>query len=134
MPDLFVARDTSAYSAYYTRLQSHNLVREFALNFYQDHKTELEAMRFEQFNSTFRISDAQLQALTAKAAHDGVPADAAGMRRCSTLLKDQLKALIARSAYGKTAYYQVLRDQDAELQQALRALGDDGSTLLGLLK
>jgi carboxyl-terminal processing protease len=136
MPDLFVPRDTSAYSAYYTRLQSHNLVREFALNFYQDHKVELEGLRFEQFNSTFHISDTQLQALAAQAARDGVPADAAGMRRCSTLLRTQLKALIARSAYGKTAYYQVLRDQDAELQQALRAMSGSGesSTLLGLLK
>ncbi|TGE21404.1 S41 family peptidase [Hymenobacter aquaticus] len=134
MPDLFVPRDTSAYSPYYTRLQSHNLVREFALNFYQDHKAELEGLRFEQFNSSFRISDGQLQTLAAQAAHDGVPADAAGLKRCATLLRGQLKALIARSAYGKTAYYQVLRDQDAELQQALRALDDNGSTLLGLLK
>ncbi|MCB2406590.1 S41 family peptidase [Hymenobacter lucidus] len=136
MPDLFVPRDTSAYSAYYTRLQSHNLVREFALNFYQDHKDELEGLRFEQFNTTFRITDIQLQALAAQAAHDGVPADAAGLKRCTPLLRGQLKALIARSAYGKTAYYQVLRDQDAELQQALRALSGTGeaSTMLGLLK
>ncbi|TGE15258.1 S41 family peptidase [Hymenobacter elongatus] len=136
MPDLFVPRDTTAYSAYYTRLQSHNLVREYALNFYQDHRAELEALRFEQFNTTFHISDTQLQAVTAQGVRNGVPADAAGMRRCATLLRGQLKALIARSAYGKTAYYQVLRDQDVELQQALRALGTSGeaSGLLGLLK
>ena len=42
-------RDTSAQSAYYLRLQSLNLVREFGLSYYQDHKEELDALRFEQF-------------------------------------------------------------------------------------
>ncbi|HEX8349642.1 MAG TPA: S41 family peptidase [Hymenobacter sp.] len=131
MPDFFVARDTSAYSAYFTRLQNHNLVREFALNFYQDHKTELAGLRFEQFNATFHISDIQLQTLSARAEKDGVKPDAAGLRRASALLRNQLKAYIARSAYGKTAYYTVLRDQDKEMQQALHALTDT-STLLAL--
>jgi len=124
MPDLFVARDTSAYSAYFTRLQSHNLVREFALNFYQDHKAELEGLRFEQFNATFRISDLQLQALSTLAQKDGVKFDAAGLRRATPLLRTQLKAYIARSAYGKAAYYTVLNDQDKEMQQALQALSN----------
>jgi len=129
MPDLFVARDTSAYSAYFTRLQSHNLVREFALNFYQEHKAELEGLRFEQFNATFRISDIQLQALSARAVNDGVKLDPAGMRRATPLLRTQLKAYIARSTYGKAAYYTVLNDQDQEMQQALHALSNTGSLL-----
>ncbi|WP_188811547.1 S41 family peptidase [Hymenobacter cavernae] len=129
MPDLFVARDTSAYSAYFTRLQSHNLVREFALKFYQEHKAELEGLRFEQFNATFRISDAQLQALSARAVNDGVKLDAAGMRRAAPLLRTQLKAYIARSTYGKAGYYTVLNDQDREMQQALQALSNTSSLL-----
>lgn len=130
MPDLFVPRDTSAYSAYYTRLQSHNLIREFALNFFQDHREELEGMRFEQFNALFRISDVQLQTLAAKASQDGIPADAAGLRRCTALVRNQLKAHIAKSAYGKTAYYQVLREQDHELQQAFHAVTDGNASLM----
>ncbi|SNR52043.1 S41 family peptidase [Hymenobacter mucosus] len=130
MPDVFVPRDTTAYSAYYTRLQSHNLVREFAVRFFQEHKTELEGLRFEQFSQSFRISDAQLQQLAARAAQDGVANDAAGLRRCAPLLRSQLKALIARSAYGKAAYFQVLNQEDVEIQQALRVVTDSGSTLM----
>ncbi|RPD49506.1 S41 family peptidase [Hymenobacter sediminis] len=134
MPDLFVPRDTTAFSPYYTRLQSLNLVREFALSYYQEHKAELDGLRFEQFNQSFRISDVQLQQLAAKAARDGVPQNAAGMQRSATLLRNQLKALIARSAYGKSAYYQVLNQEDAEMQQALRAIQEPGTTaMLGLL-
>ncbi|WP_426489604.1 S41 family peptidase [Hymenobacter sp. 102] len=135
MPDLFVPRDTSATSAYYTRLQSNNLVREFAVTYYQEHKGELEALRFEQFNQAFRVSEAQLQQLAARAAQNGVPADAAGLRRSTPLLRTQLKALIARSAYGKSAYFQVLNQDDAEMQQALKAVQEPNNpVMLGLLE
>ncbi|WP_139925296.1 S41 family peptidase [Hymenobacter sp. DG01] len=134
MPDLFVPRDTTAHSAYYTRLQSLNLVREYALTYYQEHKAELDGLRFEHFNQSFRISDVQLQQLAAKAARDGVQPNAADMRRSASLLRNQLKALIARSAYGKSAYYQVLNQEDVEMQQALRAIQEPGTTaMLGLL-
>ncbi|WP_022825065.1 S41 family peptidase [Hymenobacter norwichensis] len=124
MPDLFVPRDTSAFSAYYTRLQSHNLVREYALKYFQEHKTEIEALRPEQYLSTFRVTDAQLQGLVELAAHDGMPANPAHLRTCANLLRNQLKAYIARSAYGKATYYAVLHEQDAEIKQALVAVGN----------
>jgi carboxyl-terminal processing protease len=129
MPDIFVPRDSLAHSPYYTRLLSHGVVRAFALNFYQGHKAELEGLRFEQFNATFRISDAQLASLAAQAAQDGVKADAAAVRRCAPLLRNHLKAYIARSAYGLMPYYTVLREQDAELQQALHAVSDSTAQL-----
>ncbi|MBT2556947.1 S41 family peptidase [Hymenobacter sp. ISL-91] len=133
MPDLFVSRDTSAQSGYYLKLQSLNLVREFALSYYQDHKAELEALRFEQFSEQFRISDVQLQLLATRAMQSGLPTDAAGLRRCAPLLRTQLKAYIARNAYGKPAYFRVLNEGDTEMRQALNAIREPGNTaLLGL--
>ena len=129
MPDVFVPRDSLAHSAYFTRLLSHGVVRAFALTFYQAHRAELEALRFEQFNATFRISDAQLVSLAAQAAQDGVRTDVGAARRCAPLLRNQLKAYIARSAYGAVAYYTVLREQDPELQRALHAVGDSTAQL-----
>ena len=124
MPDIFVPRDTSAFSAYYTRLQSHNLVREYALKYFQEHKAELEALRPEQFLGTFRINDVQLQALAEMAARDGMPANPTHLRNCASLLRNQIKAYIARSAYGKQTYYAVLHEQDMELKQAVQAMGN----------
>ena len=129
MPDVFVARDTLAHSAYYTRLLSRGVARAFALNFYQAHKAELEGLRFEQFNATFRITDAQLVGLAAQAAQAGVSTDVAAVRRCTPLLRNLLKAFIARSAYGQVAYYTVLREQDPELQRALHAVNDSTAQL-----
>lgn len=129
MPDVFVPRDTAVFSNYYTRLQGLNLVREFALNFYQGHKAELEDLRFEQFNATFRVSDIQLRTLAERASREGLALDEGALRRAGALLRCQIKAHIARSAYGKAAYYTVLNEQDAEFQQALHAV-EDGRALL----
>ena len=129
MPDVFVPRDTLAHSAYYTRLLSRGVVRGFALSFYQANKAELAGLRFEQFNATFRITDAQLGSLAAQAVQAGVPADGAAVRRCTPLLRNVLKAFIARSAYGPVAYYTVLREQDPELQRALHAVSDSTAQL-----
>ena len=129
MPDVFVPRDSLVHSAYYTALVGHGVTRAFALGFYQTHKEELAALRFEQFNATFRISDAQLASLAAQAAQDGVAADPGAVQRCAGLLRNQLKALIARSAFGPVAYYTVLRDQDRELQRALHAVSDSTAQL-----
>ena len=129
MPDVFGPRDTLAYSTYYTKLSNHGVVRGVALAFYQAHKAELEGLRFEQFNATFRISDAQLANLALQAAQDGVKADAAALRRCAPLLRNQLKAYIARSAFGPVAYYTVLREQDQDIQRALHAVSDSTAQL-----
>ena len=129
MPDIFVPRDTVAHSAYFTKLMSHGVARAFALNFYQAHKAELEGLRFDQFNAAFRISDAQLVSLAAQAAQDGVSTDLAAARRCAPLLRNLLKAYIARSTYGTVAYYTVLREQDPELQRALHAATDSVAQL-----
>lgn len=133
MPDIFVPRDSLAHSSYFTQLQGKGLLRAFALTFYQQHKTELEGLRFEQFNSTFRIDDQQLATLAAQATRDGIKAEPGAARRCAPLLRNHLKAYIARSAYGLVPYYTVLRENDRELQRALTAVSDS-TVMLALLK
>jgi carboxyl-terminal processing protease len=133
MPDIFVPRDSLAHSAYFTQLQGKGLLRAFALTFYQQHRAELEGLRFEQFNSTFRIDDQQLATLAAQATRDGIRADPVAARRCAPLLRNHLKAYIARSAYGPVPYYTILREHDRELQRALTAVSDS-TVMLALLR
>ncbi|OON68250.1 S41 family peptidase [Hymenobacter sp. CRA2] len=129
MPDVFVPRDSTTQNRYFARLQGSNLVREFALTLYQEHRTELEQITFEQYLRTFEVSAIQLQALAGRAAQEGVRTNAAALERCTPALRNQLKALVARSAYGKDAYYAVLREQDHELKQAMISLQEANSRL-----
>ena len=62
MPDVFVAPDTSENSRYLTELYSKNVIREFALNYYRDHRKEFKKMPFAEFQQTFTVSDNMLKA------------------------------------------------------------------------
>lgn len=129
MPDVFVARDTLLHAAYYTRLQNVGAIRAYALTFYQQHKTELAALRFAQYQAVFRVTDTELDGLARTAALAGLRPDPAAMRRCAPVLRNCLKANIARIAYGPEASRAVLRDNDLELQQALHVVQDSTAQL-----
>jgi carboxyl-terminal processing protease len=129
MPDVFVARDTLLHAAYYTRLQNAGAIRAYALAFYQQHKTELTALRFAQYQTVFRVTDTELDGLARTAALAGLRPDPAGLRRCAPALRTCLKASIARIAYGPEASRAVLRDADLELQQALHVVQDSTAQL-----
>ncbi len=132
MPDVFVPRDSLRHSRYFGQLQGWGVLGAFALDFFEAHKAELQGLRFEQFQATFRLSDADLVALHARAVAAGLAPNPPALRRCAALLRNQLKAGIARHAYGPVAYHTVLGTRDADLQRALQAVSDS-TTQLALL-
>src|SRR5690606_12059461 len=72
MPDIFVPRDTTAYTNYMIELFNKNIVREYTLDYYTDHKDELKKMSFEQYNTNFQITDPMLKNLIDIANRAGV--------------------------------------------------------------
>ncbi|PRY10948.1 S41A family C-terminal processing peptidase-3 [Pontibacter ummariensis] len=122
MPDVFVAQDTTELSDYLSQLYNKNVIREYTLNYYSNHRKELEAMPFEKFNKNFRVTDAMLQEVVQLARSAGVDYNDAEFRRSKNLLRNNVKAFIARSVYGNEGFYPVLHESDDEFQQALRQL------------
>lgn len=129
MPDVFVPRDSVLHSALLSQLQAQGVLSAYALEFYQQHRAELEGLRFEQFHANFRLSDAEVQAVVARANQAGIKVGPAALRRCTAQLRNQVKAHIARSAFGPVAYYTVLREEDGDLQQALHVVQDSTAQL-----
>ncbi|WP_223648456.1 S41 family peptidase [Hymenobacter psoromatis] len=129
MPDVFVPRDTLAQSAYYGRLQRLGALQAYALAFYRQHKVELGGLRFAQYQAVFLVTDTELDGLLRLAAQAGLRPDRAALRRCAPALRGALKADIARLAYGPEAARAVLRDDDAELREALRVAQDSTAQL-----
>lgn len=119
MPDIFVARDTAEYSNYLNQLYAKNLIREYALNYYHDHRNELVKMPFARFKASFEVSDKMLQDLVKQANALQVAYNQSEFNRSKDLLKNNIKAYIARSAYGANGFYPVFHEKDDELKQAL---------------
>ena len=61
MPDVFVPRDTMELTQYLSQLYNKNIIREYTLKYYRDHRKTLEKMPFEKFSKGFEVTDKMLQ-------------------------------------------------------------------------
>lgn len=122
MPDVFVARDTAQLTNYLNQLNAKNLVREFALNYYRDHEKELKQMDFRQFRASFAVTDQMLQQLIQEATALKITYKPQEFNRSKVLLKNSIKAYIARNTFGPEGSFPIMHDQDEEFQQALKQL------------
>lgn len=134
MPDVFVARDTMELTNYLNELYSKNLVREFALNYYQDHKAELQKMPFDKFKNTFEVSDRMLDNINKEAEDLKIKYNDKEFNRSKNLLKNNIKAYIARSVYGPDGMYPIFNQTDADFQQAIKLFDQAGKLSKGYVQ
>jgi carboxyl-terminal processing protease len=124
MPDVFVAPDTTENSRYLTLLYSNNIIREYALNYYHDHRKDLKKMPYEEFRAKFTVTDKMLKELVKEATQAKVPYDAQGFMRSRDLISNNLKASIARSIYGPAGFFPIYHEKDVEFQHSLKLFGE----------
>ena len=124
MPDIFVAPDTSENSRFLTELYRKNIIREFALNYYHDHQKEFRKVPFQRFREEFVVSDQMLEDLVKKAQQAKIAVDERGFKRSRNLIKNNLKASIARSIYGPEGFFPIYHEKDREFQQAIKLFAE----------
>jgi carboxyl-terminal processing protease len=120
MPDVFVPRDTMELTQYLSQLYNKNIIREYTLKYYRDHRKELEKMPFEKFSKSFEVTDKMLQEVVQMANAAGVEYKPEEYQRSKELIRNNIKAFIARSAYGSAGFFPVLHESDEDFQQALK--------------
>jgi carboxyl-terminal processing protease len=128
MPDYFIPLDTGWDSRYYMKLRNNNVVREYALNYFQKNERKLKAMEFSTFLNEFEINDKMVKDIIAMGERFGVPYDDEGFKRSEEIIKIIVKASIARNAWGRESYYPVINDINEIFQEAL-TLFDEAAVL-----
>lgn len=128
MPDYFIPLDTGWNSMYYMKLQNNNVIREYALNYFQKNKKKLEKTEFEDYLKNFEIDDKMISDLEALGEKFGVEYDKEGYERSETTIKTLVKASIARNAWGREGYYPIINDINEIFQESL-SLFDEAETL-----
>lgn len=124
MPDYFVARDTSYYSAYLNSLYGANVIREYALNYANDHRKKLQAMTLSQFEKQFEVTDAMLAEVVKMGEESKVKANETDLEKSKKFLKNQIKALIAKTFWQNEGLFKILESDDEVLQKALQVFGE----------
>ena len=120
MPDVFVPRDTSYISPFYSVLAARSTVQEF-VNGYVDVR---RAGLLEQYPSWEELSaDPDMDALYAElvqyAKERNIPAEDADVLKSSSEIILAMKALIARALWDENAYYRIINSGDEDYRVAL---------------
>ncbi|MFB9861677.1 S41 family peptidase [Rufibacter immobilis] len=119
MPDVFVPRDTTDNSTLLTELYQKNVLREYALTYFREHRKQLESMSKASFLESFQITDAMVQELLKEARQANVKVDNRDLKKSGRTIRNNLKAFIARSLYEADGFYPVLNEADPDFQRAM---------------
>lgn len=120
MPDYFVPYDTTMNTEYLRKLSTSNIFRDYTMLYYEDHKNKLEKMDFQDYFKNFEVNDKMLNDLVKLAESAEVEYDQEEFNKSKHFIKNRVKALIARRAWGNKGAYPVFNETNEVFQQALK--------------
>lgn len=118
MPDYFVALDTADISAYVNRLSASNTIREYTLD-YRDNHPELKEMSFEDYQANFEVNSEMLKELVLLGNKNSVRYSKRQFDKSRNLLSYLVKARIARDLYDDDAFYKIYNETNEIYRQAI---------------
>ncbi|MBC3541098.1 S41 family peptidase [Rufibacter sediminis] len=119
MPDVFVPRDTTDNTNLLTELYRKNVLREYAVTYFREHRQQLENTTLANFQESFQVTDAMVQGLLREAKRADIKVNNQELKRSEKTIRNNLKAFIARSRYEAQGFYPVLNEIDPDFQRAL---------------
>ena len=124
-PDFVVKNDTTAVSDYLVKVVAQGVYADYMMEYMDAHRVQLEQLypTFEEFSTSFVLSDEALQHFVAKATAKGVEFDKDGFERSKGLIRDQLTAMIAQRLFSTSEFYRLMNPRQSEYyKKALEVL------------
>ncbi|MBL0331199.1 MAG: PDZ domain-containing protein [Bacteroidetes bacterium] len=123
IPDVFVGLDTAGRSLYLTEVFFTGTANDFAFEYADRERTKLKSYKtVENFNKSFVVTPAILEEFIAYAEKNKIKRNNKEIAISQNILKNQLKALIARNIFNGEGYYQVIQTQDNVLKKAIELM------------
>jgi len=127
MPDIFVPWDSTQITDLYVDLLSKGVFRDFALEFIDRKREELtnNYPDFDRYMESFNINDKFLEEFIEFAEEKEIEPNKEELENSETLLKYQLKALIAGNLFEFNSYFQIITQIDEGFIKAKEVLTDE---------
>ena len=122
MPDIFVARDTSKYTPYLTKVINYGYIYQFAFQYTDRNRTKLNGFKTWQDMDRYLTAENLLNEFTTFAAAKGVAPNAREIGISKELISNQIKAYIIRNILGDNGFYPILYKNDEAVKKALESL------------
>jgi carboxyl-terminal processing protease len=129
MPDIFVPLDTTRYTDFHRKIVARGVVNKVCVQYIDKNRAELKKKytTFDKFKKEYEVNDAFLNQLTAAAEKENIKVDSAQFAISKSLIKLQLKALVARDLWEMNEYYQIMDADNESLQKAIEILQTPGA-------
>ena len=124
MPDNFVPVDTTRFTKYHSQLSNRGVLLKVhfqLIDAYRDKWTK-EYDDYAKFSQNFEPDETMMQQLIAEGEKAGVKYDEEQYRKSESLIKLQLKALIARDLWDMNEYYHTINVVNESVNKALELL------------
>lgn len=120
MPDYFVPLDTSMNSHFLNALYSSLSIYEYAFNYALQNKESLESKGFEQYKSTFVVSDKMLNDLVIIGQRNKIKPDYQDLQKNKKIFQLHVKAQIARRIWGNDGLFPIINETNEIFLQSLK--------------
>lgn len=129
VPDIFVPFDTTYRTSYFTHVIYSGAINDFAFDYADKHRSELRTISPDDEGSYFvdgyKLSDAIFSSFLEYTAELGFKATKEDLRKSEAMVKNRLKALIARNIWGNEIYYKILNQMDTDIDAALKVAREE---------
>ena len=116
-PDVFIPNDTAGASYYLTALYYAGVFNHYAIKYLDFRRSKFKD--FDKFNRTFKVTAGMFDEFIAYASSLGVIEDPYDIVTSRFVIKNRIKAEIARHIWQEDGYYMVYLEDDLDVQRAL---------------
>jgi carboxyl-terminal processing protease len=125
MPDEFVPLDTTQYTAFHRLLSAKGIILQQNLKYVDVHRKELKAAypSFDTFLSGYEVPQSLVDSVLADGKRQKVtPKSDAELQHTLPVLRQQLKALVARDLWDMSQYFQIINEQNHIVRKGIEVI------------
>jgi carboxyl-terminal processing protease len=124
MPDIFIPRDTSLITSYYSNVINTGILYQFTLEYSDRNHTKLTSFKNYETLYSHLSSQPLLEEFVTYAESKGIERRPTLIRISKSLIENQLHAYIVRNFFDHAGFYPIFQRDDVALHRAVRAIRD----------
>lgn len=127
IPDVFIPIDTSANYRYYNQLVQRSVVNQFVIKYMDENRKSLAAkfINFDKFKAEFKVTDKMLETIWEQGEKKDIKRDPKSIDFITDYAKRHIKAIIARDLFNASCYYEIINENDKEINTAIEIMNDE---------
>lgn len=127
MPDVFIPLDTTPFTDYFLNLRRKNVINLYVGDYVDRNRKDLQRKYpdFNTFDQKFTVDEPFMKDFLALAEKQGVKMKENEFGLSESLIKSQIKSLIAQKLWDVNGSYKIINREDHEVQKAIEVIKND---------